>query len=195
MTTVPTCPHESDVLDLAAMGRWPDGAEASLRAHVATCRTCADVAIVAGSLANWQDATLAHVRVPDAGVVWRQAERRARADATRRATQPVLAVEVAAVAAIVLLAVAWGPALAAFTGPAPWASGWLTASWQTVVLLPSAIGTWWQTPGWPVSVTSTLRWGLLTLAAWAVLLPLAFSLAELADRLPRPRDRHSGPVG
>ena len=195
MNPVPTCPHEGDVLELTALGRWPDGADADLRSHVATCPICIDLADVAGALAEWQDAAISRVRVPDASLVWRQAERRARADAARRAAHPVLAVELAAVAAVVLLIVAWGPALAGLAGVTPAGAGWLNSGWQTLSGLPSAIGSWWQAIGWPASLTSTVRWSLLTLAAWAVLLPIALSLAGLADRVPRRGNGHSGRIG
>ena len=125
MTTGFACPHEGDVLELAALGRWPDRANAALRAHVATCAICADLAEVAGALAEWQDAALSRVRVPDASHVWRQAERRARAEAARRATQPVLAVELAAVAVFVLALVAWGPTLAGQAGLVASGESWL----------------------------------------------------------------------
>jgi hypothetical protein len=197
MTTGFTCPHEGDVLELATLGRWPGRADAALRAHVATCAICADLAEVAGVLAEWQDTALSRVRVPDASHVWRHAERRARAEAARRATQPVLVVELAAVAAIIVMLVAWGPTMAGLAGLAASGEGWLTGGWQTLSELPSAIGSWWQTSGWPAGVTSTVHWSLLTLAAWAVLVPIALSLAGLADRVPRRgngRSEQSGPV-
>jgi hypothetical protein len=49
--------------------------------------------------------------------------------------------------------------------------------------------------GWPAALsTPVVRWSLLTLAAWAVLVPLALSLAGLADRMPRPDNGHSKPA-
>jgi hypothetical protein len=192
--TDPTCPYEHDVLDLVTMDGWPDRADATLRAHVAAGETCADLAAVATSLTGWQETALAAVRVPDDAHVWRQAERRARTEAVRRASQPVLAVELAAVAAVVLLLVAWGPSVLALAGVPPWRDGW-TGGWQVLAGWSAAIGSWWGRLGWPASLTSTDQWGLLPLAAWAVLVPLAFSLAGLADRRPRHRDRPSGPIG
>lgn len=191
MIRVPSCPHEGDVLELTALGRWPDRADAALRSHVTTCQVCGDLAEVAAAVAAWQDAVLSEVRLPDASHVWRQAEHRARVDAARRATHPVLAVELAAVAAVVLMLVTWAPALVAL---APFGNGWLSSGWQALSDAPTAVAGWWQALGWPVSLTSTVRWGLLTLAAWAVLLPIALSLARLADRMPRQGDGHSGPI-
>ncbi len=97
-------------------------------------------------------------------------------------------------AAVALLVVLWGPALAGLTDFAPGLS-WLDQGWRMATDGPRIVSSWWQTTGWPASVSSTVRWGLLTLAAWAVILPIAFSLAGLADRMPRRRSGHSGPLG
>ena len=42
-----SCPCERDVLDLVAIGQWPSRADEALRAHVAACATCAEVASIA----------------------------------------------------------------------------------------------------------------------------------------------------
>jgi hypothetical protein len=189
-----SCPYEADVLDLAALGRWPARADAALRTHVAGCPVCADLARVAPMLADWQDVSLPQVRVPDASRVWREAGQRARADAARRATQPVRAVELTAVAAVVLLLLAWGPALVGLTGMAPGAGRWFTSVWTTLVNAPSTVATGWTSLRLPGALQSTLQWGLLTLAAWAVVVPIAFSLAGLADRTSRHENGHSKPA-
>ena len=194
MTPSTSCQHEAEVLDLAALGHWPDRADAALRAHAAGCPVCADLARVVTSLAEWQDASLSDVRVPDASRVWREAAQRARAAAARRATQPVRAVELVALGAAALLLLAWGPALAGLTGIVPGSGRWLTAVWDTLSSSPSAVATGWASLRLPAALQSTLQWGLLTLAAWAVVLPVAFSLAGLADRTSRHENGHSKPA-
>lgn len=194
MTLSTSCQHEADVLDLAALGHWPSRADEALRTHVAGCPVCADLARVASLLANWQDGTMSHVRVPDASRVWREAAQRARADAARRATQPVRAVELAALAAAVLLLVAWGPALAGLAGISAGSGRWFSLLWDTVLNAPSAIATARASLHLPATLQSTLQWGLLTLAAWAVVVPIAFSLAGLADRTSRHENGHSKPA-
>ena len=146
------------------------------------------------SLAAWQDTSLSDVRVPDAARVWREAAQRARAAAARRATQPVRAVELVALAAAALLLLAWGPALAGLSGIAPGSGRWLTAVWDTLSTSPSTIATGWASLRLPAAFQSTLQWGLLTLAAWAVVVPVAFSLAGLADRTSRHENGHSKPA-
>ena len=44
------CSHETELWDAIAAGRWPDTADANLRAHVASCAACRDLVLVAGSL-------------------------------------------------------------------------------------------------------------------------------------------------
>lgn len=105
------CPFETDVLDALASRRWPARADASLRAHVAQCAGCADLAEVAGALLNDEDAALAAARVPAAASVWHRAQLRAREEAVRAATRPIGFVQGLAFAcaiAALMAAGAWG---------------------------------------------------------------------------------------
>jgi hypothetical protein len=195
VTAATSCPHEQDVLELASLGHWPAFAEPALREHAASCPVCGDLARVAAALADWRDEDRERVRVPGAARIWHEAGRRARAEAARRATRPVLAVELAALAAGMLLATTWGPAVWAlaagfFDDMAPVA--WLAQMSRAVPALPGGAA---AALGWPAALsTPVVRWSLLTLAAWAVLVPLALSLAGLADRMPRPDNGHSKPA-
>jgi hypothetical protein len=198
MTFAPSCPHEAEVLEIAALGRWPEFAEPALRTHAADCATCGELARVAMGIAAWQDVSLSTVRLPDASHVWREAERRARSDATRRATRPVLAVELAALAVALLLMATWGPALWAVAsgvleGFVPSEGLWPAQVWTGLAGLWSAdVAS--DTQGWSSSAGSTVRWSVLTVAAWAVLVSLALSLAGLADRTSDPESGHSKPA-
>lgn len=102
------CTQERDVLDLVAIGQWPGRADGALRAHVEACASCAEVAAVAAAVREWaDDGPVAHV--PDASVVWYRAQVRAREDAARRATRPVLLAQLLAVATVVFALVTIGP--------------------------------------------------------------------------------------
>lgn len=108
------CGREQDVLDAVASRRWPDRAGDELRAHVAACAICADLAEVAQALQEeharvWRDA-----RVPAPGLVWWRAEMRARQEAARTAARPIL------LAQAVAAACAAGLALALLSLTAPW---------------------------------------------------------------------------
>lgn len=109
------CPREDEVMDAVASGRWPEACEVSLRAHVATCEVCRDVAEVALFLRDAGDALGAEVRVPSAGTVWWRAQVRARVEAEQAAMRPMLVA--AACGATVLIALA----AAVFTLGLPWA--------------------------------------------------------------------------
>jgi hypothetical protein len=87
--TLHECSRESDVLDAVASTRWPDRVSPELVAHVATCASCADVAVVAQALRCDQDAAWQEASVPSSGQVWWRAEMRARQDAIRAASRPI----------------------------------------------------------------------------------------------------------
>jgi hypothetical protein len=138
-----SCACERDVLDLVAIGQWPSRADEALRAHVAACTTCAEVAAVAAAVREWADDsdTAEPVKVPDASVVWYRAQVRAREEATRRASRPVLVAQLVALVAVVVAAVWIGPELSFSLSipdlaawwpelPRPEQFGWL--GWATV---------------------------------------------------------------
>ena len=87
------CAREQDVVDAVATGRWPDRCDDDLRAHVAACAICADVAEVARALQEERDLAWSDARVPPSGRVWWRAEMRARQEAARRAAQPITVVQ------------------------------------------------------------------------------------------------------
>jgi len=120
-----SCACERDVLDLVAIGQWPSRADETLRAHVAACATCAEVAAVAAAVREWADETdnPQPVKVPDASVVWYRAQVRARQEATRRASRPVLVAQLVALVAVVIAAVWIGPELS-LSVSMPDLSGW-----------------------------------------------------------------------
>src|ERR1700719_2682527 len=92
------CTHEADVLTAVDTGRWPDRADADLRAHVATCAICQDV--VAVGQAFRKDAGRP-VSPPDASLVWWRAQMQAREEATRLAARPITVAQAIAFASVV----------------------------------------------------------------------------------------------
>ena len=120
----PSCPHESDVLELVAIDQWPARADAALRAHVDGCEVCGDLAAAAAAIVALRESTpAAEIRVPDASVVWYRAQMRARSENMQRASRPILIVQYATLACALALAVA-------FSGPViGWAGSWL--QWLT----------------------------------------------------------------
>lgn len=147
----PLCAHERDVLDLVAIGQWPQRADARLRAHVITCATCAEVAEVAVAVREWGDADpVAHL--PEASVVWHRAQVKAREAASRAASRPVWVAQGAALVALIVALVVIGPGV-----------GWYASLWSGVTA---------AAPAADVSVeTFTSGWGrAIVLAAGALVL-------------------------
>ena len=179
MTFRTSCPHESDVLDLIAIGQWPARADAALVEHVAGCEICSDVAVVAAAFADLGESSLSAVRVPDASAVWYRAQVAAREELARRATRPMLAAEVAAMlGAVIVMFFVWHAGGDAIR---QWWSGLAGLS----IPLPSAemaarfTGTTW-------------RWIAIGFAAWIALIPAAFYLAYFVDRFGEPSsNRHT----
>jgi hypothetical protein len=106
------CQHEDDVLLLVTTGQWPERADKEMRAHVATCPVCADLALIAQVIED--ERAKPDVVLPGAGTVWWRAQLRARQDAVRESGRPIT------IAHGVLLAVAGGLAGAIFGATTDW---------------------------------------------------------------------------
>ena len=163
-----TCPRESDVLDAVSAGRWPDRAPADLRAHAETCGVCAALGAVAAALRDEHEIEWSTARVPDAGVVWRRAQLRARAEAARTAARPVSAALGVALSCAAGLAVAFVGAGAAWL--APWLD-WMAGSVSTLEAGALAVLPFASLAGRVVA---------LAFVIWIVLVPVVVSLV-LAD--------------
>ena len=109
------CELESEVLAAVLQGRWPERVDAGLRAHVAECGICADVAAIAGAIDNAREEMRTHAVVPDSGRVWCVAQMRARREAAKAAGRPITAAQVIAFAcAVGLLGACFGATSAWF---------------------------------------------------------------------------------
>jgi hypothetical protein len=78
------CQHEAQVARVARSGEW----DQQLRAHVAQCKGCAEVALVAEFLRQ-EPRAAEFALLPSAGQVWWRAQIRARQADAERALQPV----------------------------------------------------------------------------------------------------------
>ena len=162
------CEFEADVLAAVLQSRWPDRAEAPLRAHAALCPICRDVALVAAAIDGAREEDRAHAAVPDAGRVWWVAKLRARREAVRAAGRPITAVQVAA------LACAMGIVGACFGATSAWFQSALrklgAAAEARLPLLDSAASA--------IAAHGVLALALVTLL---LLLPAALCLAVWRD--------------
>jgi hypothetical protein len=158
------CSREQDVADAVQTGRWPGLCDGDLRAHVASCPVCRDVAAVAAALHEEHGSGWREARVPPAGRVWWRAEMRARQEAARRAAQPIavahaLAAACAAGLVLTVVQLAWSR---------------LVQSWGFADGFETALDSGW------LEATSMARWGLpvaLVLGASLLVTSLAVYLA------------------
>jgi hypothetical protein len=124
------CSREQDVIAAVASHRWPERCDSELRAHVASCEICCDVAEVAAAFDADQDAAWQIARVPSAAHMWWRLQVRARQDAARAALRPIAVVQGLVVVGIAALAVfAIG-------------LGWTAGAWSEWPLLGAAGGLW-----------------------------------------------------
>jgi hypothetical protein len=160
------CPREVDVIDAITSCRWPERADAELRAHVAGCAVCADVAEVASVLREDHDAALAEaIHVPTADIVWFRAQARARAEATRQAARPI------AIMQALGLAGATGVISLLIGVVAYWV--WQRADWLVVAPTLEPLG--FDSMGFAV------RGVLLAVGLWLLLAPVAVYLVASDD--------------
>jgi hypothetical protein len=164
------CEFESEVLAATFQGRWPERVDAELRAHVAACGICSDVAAIAGAIEDARAEMSAHVVLPDSGHVWWAAQLRARHEAAEAANRPMTAAQAMAfVGAVGLLGVC-------FRAAYPWLQSALGRITSSVAGL--------DTSAWLAPATRLLaEHGALALAMAAVLLlvPAAAYLAMGRD--------------
>jgi hypothetical protein len=131
-----SCNREELVLDSIRAGR--DDAEVA--AHVATCNSCADVAIVAGAVDADHRQALRHAPVPPSGLVWWRMQRRAADDAKREATRAVIAAQTVSFVAAIAIAIAvfsaiGGASLRALRGVMHMPSAQTLAYWSAPLAL------------------------------------------------------------
>ena len=101
------CEREIEVVEALMDGRWPDGCESTLVAHVQTCALCAEVLAVAGAVRNQHQSAMQEAELPPSGLVWWRAQRRARQEALETAQRAITTVQAASVsiAAVIALTV------------------------------------------------------------------------------------------
>jgi len=94
------CPRESEIADSLMTARWPNACEHELRAHAASCATCADLVLVATAIAQ----ETPQVTVPASGVVWWRIQRREREKAVRTASRTITILQASSIAGAIALA-------------------------------------------------------------------------------------------
>jgi hypothetical protein len=86
---LPSCENEQAVVEAA----WSGRCDPRLRAHIAECPVCAEVALVAHWLRQEDESAQAGAQLPKAGQIWWQAQVRSRQEAAQRAVRPIAVAE------------------------------------------------------------------------------------------------------
>lgn len=166
------CARETDLVNDVIAGRWPSAVDPDVRAHVAACATCTDVAAIAPVLRKDFVDACHDVQVPAAGQVWWRAAVRARLETAEAAAKPItwaqgLAGAGAAGLFVALIGMAW-----------PWLRGSLGRA--STLLLPSGS----VSPELSAMLLGLLRQTmplLLVVALCLVIAPVAVYLATSDD--------------
>ena len=166
------CPREEDVLAAVCTGQWPERAAADLRAHVATCAICADVAVVASAMEDESASAPSDARLPDSGRVWWRAQLRARDEAVRAAVRPITAVQALAFTCAVGLAGAlFGATSAWFQSGLRWLLGAISVADPRDITVSGALG----------SMVAQHELLVLVMASFVILAPVAVYLVVHDD--------------
>jgi len=98
-----TCAREKELTQALRLGHWPQACPPELRAHVAGCRTCSDLALVAGSLRVARSSVTDTPHLPSAGALWWRAQLRRRNADIERLARPLLGAQIFAMAMAVVV--------------------------------------------------------------------------------------------
>lgn len=110
------CNFEEKIRAASRSGQWSK----ELLTHVADCRVCEEVALVASYLCESAEKSALDAKLPDARLIWSKAEIGAKAAAMERAMQPIIlarrfATAVGALAMTGIIVMAW-PSITSFVG-------------------------------------------------------------------------------
>ncbi len=101
------CVFEEKITEAGRSGQWSD----ALLAHLADCRSCEEVALVASYLCESAEQSRLDATLPDAGRIWWKAQATAKAAAIERALRPIVwarRVAFGACAAVIVAAIVMG---------------------------------------------------------------------------------------
>jgi hypothetical protein len=101
-----TCPREAEVKLLVERGQWPHAGPQELRAHVSTCRSCSEVALVTAAFQQARSQTMSEARAGSPGLLWWRAQLRRREAAVERISRPILGAQIFALMLTLIVAMA-----------------------------------------------------------------------------------------
>jgi hypothetical protein len=163
----PDCAREQELVEAMTTRGWLQVGASDLRRHVAECRSCREIMVLAEALRSDRDAACSDARLPSASHVWWRAQVRARLEAVEEAERPITAAQVLGAVALAALATSAG------------GLGWLMARsgrvWEQLIRLDTNDASEVVTM---VSNTSALTLALAIVCACVfVLTPIVFLVA------------------
>jgi len=105
--TFKSCSHEKEVAQLLARGPWPQVCTEELRTHVSQCRSCGDLLLVSQLFRQARTEVASAAPLASPGAIWWRAQLRRRNAAVERVGRPILGAQIFALAANLLVAVAF----------------------------------------------------------------------------------------
>jgi hypothetical protein len=101
--TLRPCPRQPEVQELLVRGHWPHACSVELRSHLAGCRSCAELTVVAQAFQRSRATAAAQAQLPAPGAIWWRAQLRRRNAAVERVGKPILGAYVFALSMTVLV--------------------------------------------------------------------------------------------
>ena len=97
--TIIRCAREKEIASLLANGHWPQAAAEELRAHVASCRACAEMVLLRTAFRSARATAVSEARPVAPSAIWWRAQLRRRNAAVDRVARPILGAQIFALAA------------------------------------------------------------------------------------------------
>jgi anti-sigma factor RsiW len=133
-----TCSRLDDVRNALTQGHWPQACAAELRAHVDVCARCAQEVLLTTHFQQARVATIAAAQPTAPSLVWWRAQVRRRNSALERASRPIAAAQIfalaIAVATLVGIVAAHWHSIADQTAPT-WSLTTVLDNWGLVPLI------------------------------------------------------------
>ncbi len=99
-----SCKRQAEVRELLTRGHWPHACPAELRAHLDSCRSCAELVAVTEAFQRSRATAVIEARLPAAGAIWWRAQLRRRNAALERVGRPILGAYLFALTVMLLVA-------------------------------------------------------------------------------------------
>ena len=151
-----SCEREQELAELLHHGHWPQACNPDLHAHVAQCRSCSELVLIAQSFQVMRKHALVASPAASSGALWWRAQLRRRNQAVERISKPIAGAQLFAFTVVLFLAVAatmWAATHGANT--VAWLQNIARALKISAFLpepFPESVGSFW----WIVPVLATL---------------------------------------